>query len=74
MHHVIKMRILIDTNIIIYREDPEVLTENLQFLMRTLNSLNKEIVVHPLSIEEIKNDINEKGAILTYQKSRPILS
>lgn len=62
------MRILIDTNIIIYREDPEVLTENLQFLMRTLNSLNKEIVVHPLSIEEIKNDINEKRRDINLSK------
>lgn len=50
------MRILIDTNIIIYREDPEVLAENLQVLMRTLNDEKKDIVIHQLSIDEIKKD------------------
>jgi rRNA-processing protein FCF1/predicted RNA-binding protein with PUA-like domain len=54
------MRVLIDTNIIIYREDPEVLTENFQSLMNTLNDSENRIVVHPLSIEEIKKDPNEE--------------
>jgi rRNA-processing protein FCF1 len=53
------MRILLDTNIIIYREDPEVLKEDLKFLIRTLNDLNENIVVHPLSIKEIKKDKDE---------------
>lgn len=54
------MRVLLDTNIIIYREDPEILTENLQFLMNTLNESENRIVVHPLSIEEINKDPDEK--------------
>ncbi len=53
------MRILMDTNIIIYREDPEVLKEDLRILIRNLNDLNENIVVHPLSIEEIKKDKDE---------------
>jgi rRNA-processing protein FCF1 len=53
------MRVLIDTNIIIYREDNKVLTDNLQFLMRSLNDLKNEVVVHPFSIEEIKRDSDE---------------
>jgi len=52
------MRILIDTNIIISREDPKVLPENLQFLMKVLNDLSTDILIHPLSVGEIKKDKN----------------
>jgi len=62
------MRILIDTNIIIYREDPEVLAENLQFLMRTLNDEKKDIVVHPLSIDEIRKDPDENRRNINLSK------
>lgn len=62
------MRILLDTNIIIYREDPEVLAENLQFLMRTLNDEKKDIVVHHLSIEEIKKDPDENRRKINLSK------
>lgn len=50
------MRILIDTNIFIYREDNKVLPESLQNLLRALNSLKTEIIVHPGSIEELRGD------------------
>ena len=53
------MRILIDTNIFIYREDDHVLSSNLQNVLRMLNSLKVEILLHPESIEEIKRDRNE---------------
>jgi len=62
------MRVLIDTNIIIYREDPEILTENLQFLMNTLNESENRIVVHPLSIEEIKKDPDEQRRNINLSK------
>lgn len=52
------MRVLIDTNIIIGREDSEVLPENLKFLMKTFHDLSTDLIIHPLSIEEIKNDKN----------------
>lgn len=52
------MRVLIDTNIFIYREDDHVLPSNLQKLLKILNELNVEMLVHPKSIEEIKRDLN----------------
>jgi predicted RNA-binding protein with PUA-like domain len=50
------MRILIDTNIFIYREDPNILPENLQKLLRIINENGHVILVHPASIEDIEND------------------
>ena len=38
------MRILIDTNIFIYREDDRVLSSTLEELLRTLNTLKVEIL------------------------------
>lgn len=53
------MRILIDTNIFIYREDDHILPNNLINLLQILNKLKVEILIHPKSIEEIKRDLNE---------------
>ena len=53
------MRVLIDTNIFIHRENYHVLPRNLQELLRILNVLRVEILVHPRSIDEIKRDRNE---------------
>ena len=47
------MRILLDTNIIIEREDNKIINKDLQLLMRILNQLNVTIVIHPKSIEDI---------------------
>ena len=51
------MRILLDTNIFIYREDDRVLLSNLQDLLHTLNKIKAEILIHPVSVEELKKDI-----------------
>ncbi len=53
------MRILIDTNIFIYREDYNIIPENLQKLLKILNRLKTELLIHPKSIEEIHRDLNE---------------
>lgn len=53
------MRILIDTNIFIYREDDHIIPEKLQKLLKMLNRLKAETLVHPKSIEEIHRDFNE---------------
>ena len=50
------MRILIDTNIFIYREDTSILPENLQKLLRIINENKHTILVHSASIEDIEND------------------
>ena len=54
------MRVLIDSNIIIYREDNYVILDNLQKLLKILNSIKDLVVlVHPMSLVDIKNDANE---------------
>jgi rRNA-processing protein FCF1 len=54
------MRILIDTNIFIYREDNLPLSDDLQDLLRILNEANVTILIHPSSINEISNDKNNQ--------------
>lgn len=70
------MRILLDTNIIIHREDDKILSDKLQSLMKTISALNENILVHPLSIDDIKNDnnFNRKEIILSKIKSYNILA
>ena len=50
------MRVLLDTNIFIYREDDRVLTNNLQDLLHTLNKIKAEVLIHPVSVEELRKD------------------
>ncbi|MCK4757506.1 MAG: hypothetical protein KAS67_03550 [Thermoplasmata archaeon] len=54
------MRILLDTNIFIYREDDKVLNDSLQKLLSNLNKLKVELLVHPFSVDEIESDRDEK--------------
>jgi len=59
------MRILIDTNIFIYRESDQVLTENQQNLSRILHEIGALQLVHPLSVRELmKNSNLEKKRIM----------
>ncbi len=69
------MRILIDTNIFIYREDDQPISENLQKLLRILNETNVTILIHPASIKELEKDKNEKRrkTILSKIETYPIL-
>ncbi len=54
-----KLRVLYDTNIIIKREDPNILSDSFIELNRIINDLNYKILVHPLSIEDINRDKDE---------------
>ncbi|MEM3574001.1 MAG: PIN domain-containing protein [Nitrososphaeria archaeon] len=69
------MRILLDTNIFILREDNKVISQELQELLQVLNKIKTEILIHPLSIEEIKKDKDEyrKKIILSKVGSYPQL-
>jgi len=69
------MRILIDTNIFVYREDNKELSPDLQELMVILNKLHSEIIIHPRSIEDLKRDTDEerKLIILSKVRSYPLL-
>jgi len=50
------MRILLDTNIFIYREQDRVLSHDLAKLLQLLNELGAELVIHPLSVSELRRD------------------
>jgi predicted nucleic acid-binding protein len=62
------MRILIDTNIFIYRENYHIIPSNLQSLLKTLNDLVVQILVHPLSVHEIEKDRNHERREITLSK------
>ena len=55
-----RMRILLDTNIFIDREQDHVLSRELAKLLQTLNKLRAELVIHPLSVSELRRDSNIK--------------
>jgi hypothetical protein len=69
------MRILIDTNIFIYRENYHIIPSNLQILLKTLNDLVVQILVHPLSAHELEKDRNHERREITLSKIKmyPIL-
>ncbi|MGB8310661.1 MAG: hypothetical protein WCE81_02210 [Halobacteriota archaeon] len=50
------MLVLLDTNILIFREDPGILEVKLRTLLYTLNELNAKVVTHPKSHEDILRD------------------
>ncbi len=53
------MRVLLDTNILILRENNHIVPENLAHMMNLISGLeSSSIWVHPLSITEIKKDGN----------------
>jgi len=54
------MRILFDTNIFISREADRVVSSDLTDLLKIFNKLRTELLVHPLSVTELRNDKDEK--------------
>jgi len=69
------MRILFDTNILIYREDYRELPSEVAELFKLINTLGISLVIHPLSIQEIENDPNEERRKINLSKisTYPIL-
>ncbi len=61
-------RILFDTNIIIKREDPNVLPADFIELNKTINDLNYKIYVHPLSVKDVNRDKNEARKKISLSK------
>jgi rRNA-processing protein FCF1 len=64
------MRILIDTNVFVYREDNKELSEDLQEMMSILNKIHAEIIVHPKSLDDINRDPDEKRKSIIISKLR----
>lgn len=52
------MRLLLDTNILILRENYHTIPEHIQTLYNIVERLKYQRVIHPLSIKEIKKDCN----------------
>lgn len=69
------MRILIDTNIIIDREDNKIISKNLQRVLNILNRERVQILIHPLSKDEINRDKNleRKSISLSKLSTYPLL-
>lgn len=69
------MRILIDTNIFIYREADQILTDNQQTLTRLLHEIGALHIVHPLSVSELKKnpDPEKKKVLLSKIRAYPLL-
>jgi len=65
------MDILIDTNILLYKDSDHEVPTRLQELMEIVSDLNHRLVVHPLSISEVEEDKNvrEKRVLLSRIKS-----
>ena len=64
------MKILLDTNIIILRENNHVVPPNLINLMSLLNGLELcSLHVHQLSKTEILNDLNQKRREINFAKN-----
>ena len=62
------IRVLLDTNIFISREDNRVIPEPLQKLLKTMNTLNVQVLLHPLSIEDIKRDTDTERRQVSLSK------
>jgi predicted nucleic acid-binding protein len=67
------VRVLIDTNIIIPREDVREVPGNIQELLRVLNETKHSVLVHPLSFEEIKKDKNTERKDIVLSKLQTYL-
>lgn len=69
------MRVLIDTNILIYREDDQNVSPEISTLMKILNKTHTDVLLHPASLEDIKRDKNEerREIILSKVKAYQIL-
>ena len=69
------MRVLVDTNVLISRENHTIVPDALQKLLSVLQKDNTQILLHPLSIEEIEKDRNQerKRIILSKIGTYPLL-
>lgn len=64
------MRVLLDTNIFISREADRVVSSDLASLLGIFNELRSELLIHPLSVTELKNDKDEKRREVNLSKIR----
>mgnify|MGYP002726336632 FL=1 len=70
------VKVLLDTNVIIYRETNRILNENTPDLFKWLDRLHYDKYIHPISIQEISGyaDIELRNTILTKLEAYNTLS
>ena len=70
------VKVLLDTNVIIYRETNRILNENTPDLFKWLDKLHYDKYIHPISIEEISGyaDAELRRTILTKLEAYNIIS
>ena len=70
------VKVLLDTNVIIYRETNRILNENTPDLFKWLDRLHYDKYIHPISVKEISRyaDIELRNTILTKLEAYNILS
>jgi len=68
-------RVLLDTNILIYREDDRVISQAIQELLSVLQKAQAEILIHPLSLDDLRRDRDERrrAVILSKAGTYPVL-
>lgn len=64
------MRVLLDTNVLIAREDPSSPREDLTELLRTLATRSGQVVIHPLTANELDGDGDFERRAVTQAKAR----
>jgi hypothetical protein len=52
------MHLLIDTNILIYREDDRIISQNVSDLFGLLHEISFDVFIHPASVVDIQRDTN----------------
>lgn len=62
------IKVLIDTNIIIKREDNKILSEKIQNVFNEINEMNYSIVMDSLSLKELNNDKKTEYEYFTSSK------
>lgn len=62
------MRVLIDTNILIYREDDRDVSPEISTLMKILSKTHTDVLLHPASLKDIQRDRNEERKRITLSK------
>jgi hypothetical protein len=51
-----RLRVLLDTNVLIFREDDREIPDSIQRLMRALSQLKADVIIHPASKADIDRD------------------
>jgi hypothetical protein len=69
------MRVLLDTNVLIHREDPKVISADLQKLLKILQENGHQTLIHPASFNDISNDknVDRRNVILSKIAAYPQL-